>query len=237
MKLKNKIALVTGGSSGIGKSISLKFIDEGAKVIVLDIKKPDYEVEYYQLDVSNEDEIKKVVKNVKNVDILVNSAGIYLQSSVEQMKKDDLDKIIDINFKGIFLMCKHVIPLLKKSHGNMINISSGLGIAPEPESPAYCASKAAIIMLTKCMAQKYASQNFRVNAILPGPIDTPMLRNAFPSQKDLDKYARSNPMKRVGKPEEVANVAIFLASDEASYVNGGLYSVDGGESSSSLHSK
>ena len=237
MKLAKKTALINGGSKGIGKAIAQRFIKEGAKVIVFDLEKPKYEVKFYQVDISDEKQIEKAFRQIKQLDILVNNAGIYFQASVEQTAKEQLDKIIDINLKGTYLMCKHALPLIKKNKGNIINISSGLGIVPEPESPAYCSTKAAIIMLTKCMAQEYSGQGIRVNAILPGPIDTPLLRNAFSSQKELDEYAKLNPMKRIGKPEEVANVAVFLASDEASYVTGGMYSVDGGESTSSLYSK
>jgi NAD(P)-dependent dehydrogenase (short-subunit alcohol dehydrogenase family) len=237
MRLARKTALITGGSKGIGKAIAQRFTKEGAKVIVFDIEKPDYEVRFHLVDISKEDQIEKAFRQIKQLDILVNNAGIYFQASVEKTAKEQLDKVIDINLKGTYLMCKHALPLIRKSKGNIINISSGLGVVPEPESPAYCSTKAAIIMLTKCMAQEYASKGIRVNAILPGPIDTLMLRNAFPSQKELDEYAKLNPMKRIGKPEEVANVALFSASDEASYVTGGLYSVDGGESTSSVYSK
>ena len=237
MRLKNKVAIITGGSKGIGKAIALRFIEEGAKVIVFGIEKPGYKVEFYNVDVSSEEQIKKAVSKIVKAAILVNNAGIYFHGLVENTKKEDLDKIIDVNLKGTYLMCKHVLPLLKKSKGNIINISSSIGIVPEPESPAYCSTKAAIIMLTKCMAQEYAKLGLRVNAIMPGPIDTPLLRSIFSSEKELKEYANTNPMKRIGKPEEVANVALFLASDEASYVTGGLYSVDGGESTSSVHSK
>jgi NAD(P)-dependent dehydrogenase (short-subunit alcohol dehydrogenase family) len=237
MRLAKKTALITGGSKGIGKAIAQKFINEGAKVIVFDVEKPDYKVEFHQVDVSNEEQIEKAFRKVKHLDILVNNAGIYFQASIEQTTKKQLDEVSGVNFKGTYLMCKHALTLIKKSKGNIINISSGLGVVPEPESPAYCSTKAAIIMLTKCMAQEYASQGIRVNVILPGPIDTPMLRNAFSSRAEISEYAKLNPMRRIGKPEEVANVAVFLASDEASYVTGGLYSVDGGESSSSLYSK
>ena len=201
------------------------------------MEKPGYKAEFYQVDISDEKQIEKAFRQIRRLDILVNNAGIYFQASVEQTAKEQLDKVTDTNFKGTYLMCKHALPLLKKSKGNIINISSGLGIVPEPESPAYCSTKVAIIMLTECIAQECAGQGVRANAILPGPIDTPLLRNAVSSQKELDEYAKMNPMKRIGKPEEVANVAVFLASDEASYVTGGLYSVDGGESTSSLYSK
>jgi len=237
MKLKNKTILITGGSKGIGKAIAQRFQKEGSKVIIFDIDKPDYKVEFYEVDISKEEQIKKAIQKIKKLDILINNAGIYFQSSVEKTTKEQLNNIVDVNIKGTYLMCKHSIPLIIENEGNIINISSGLGIVPEPESPAYCSTKAAIIMLTKCLAQKYASKGIRINAILPGPIETPMLTNAFSSKKERDMYKKLNPMKRIGKPEEVVSVVLFLASDEASYVTGGIYSVDGGESSSSLFSK
>lgn len=190
MRLKNKVALITGGSKGIGNAIAQRFIKEGAKVIVFDIERPDYEAEFYQVDISKEKQIEKAFRQIKHLDVLVNNAGIYFQAVVEKTTREQLDKLVDINLKGTYLMCKHAIPLIRKSKGNIINISSGLGIVPEPESPAYCSTKAALIMLTKCMAQKYASDGVRINAVLPGPIDTPLLRNAFPSQKELDEYAK-----------------------------------------------
>ncbi len=237
MQLNKKIVLITGGSNGIGKAIAKRFAKEGAKIIIFDVKKPDYKAEFHRVDISNEEQIKQAFDKIKQLDILVNNAGIYFQASVEDTKIEDLNKILDVNFKGTYLMCKYALPLIKKAKGNIINISSGLGIVPEPESPAYCSTKASIIMLTKCMAQEYANQGIRINAILPGPIHTDLLKNAFSSKKEIDEYAKLNPMKRIGTPEEVANVAVFLASDQASYVTGGLYSVDGGESTSSLYSK
>jgi len=237
MKLNKKVALVTGGSNGIGKAIAQRFLDEGAKVIIFDIVKPDYDVDFYQVDITKEEEIKKAFQEIKHLDIVVNNAGIYFQASIEETSKEQLDKIIDVNFKGAYLISKYALPLIKESKGNIINISSAIGIAPEPGSPAYCATKAAIIMLTKCMAQEYAMDGVRVNVILPGPIDTPLLRRVLSSDEAIHKYAELNPMKRIGKPKDVANLAAFLASNEASYVTGGLYSVDGGESSSSRYSK
>lgn len=237
MKLDKKVALVTGGSNGIGKAIAQRFLDEGAKVIIFDIVKPDYDVDFYQVDITKEEEIQKAFQKIKHLDIVVNNAGIYFQASIEKTSKEQLNKIIDVNFKGAYFISKYALPLVRKGKGNIINISSAIGIAPEPGSPAYCSTKAAIIMLTKCMAQEYATEGVRVNAILPGPIDTPLLRRVLSSDEAIHKYAELNPMRRIGKPQDVANVAAFLASDEASYVTGGIYSVDGGESSSSRYSK
>ncbi len=229
MKLDKKVALVTGGSNGIGKAIAQRFLNEGAKVIIFDIVKPDYEVDFYEVDISKEEQIKKAFEEIKHLDIVVNNAGISFQASVEETSKEQLDKIIDVNFKGAYLISKYALPLIKESKGNIINISSVAGSIPYSEFPAYCSTKAAIVMLTKCMAQEYAAEGVRVNVILPGPIDTPLLRRVLSSDEAIHKYAELNPMRRIGKPEDVANVAAFLASDEANYVTGGIYSVDGGE--------
>jgi len=230
MKLDKKVALVTGGSNGIGKAIAQRFLDEGARVIIFDIVKPDYDADFYQVDITKEEEIKKAFEEIKHLDIVVNNAGIYFQASVEETSKEQLDKIIDVNFKGAYLISKYALPLIKKSKGNIINISSVVGIIPDPTSPAYCSTKAALIMLTKCMAREYGREGIRVNAILPGPIDTPLLRRSLSSEELIQKYAALNPMGRIGKPEEVANMAAFLVSDEASYITGGIYLVDGGQS-------
>ena len=237
MKFNKKVTLITGGSQGIGKAIAQRFLNEGAKVIIFDIEKPDYEVDFFQVDVSNEEQIKKAFEGIKHLDIVVNNAGIHFSAPVEKTSKKELDKIIDVNFKGVYLVSKYAIPLIRQSKGNIINISSVIGIIPEPGSPAYCSTKAAVVMLTKCMAQEYAAEGVRVNAILPGPIDTPMLRKVLSSEEAVQEFAQANPMKRIGKPEDVANLAAFLASDEAGYITGGAYPVDGGESGTSRYSK
>ncbi len=234
MGLKGKTALITGGSSGIGKAIALAFLKEGAKVLVFDIQKPDFDVKFFKVDVRDEKQIEKAFTEIKELDILVNNAGVYEPGLVEETTKEQLDKVIDINFKGTYLMSKHSLLLLRKSKGNIINVASALGVNPENESPAYCSSKAAVIMLTKCMAQANAGKNVRVNAILPGPIDTPMLRKSFKTQKELDEYAKTNPMKKIGSAEEVARVALFLASDDSSFITSSTYEVDGGETSSRI---
>jgi len=237
MNFQDKTVLVTGGSSGIGKAICEEFHNKGAKIVVFDLVESDPQYEYYKVDITKEDEIKSALNNISKIDILVNCAGVYIQKYVEDTTTEELDKVIDTNLKGTYLVTKNVLPLIKQSKGNIINISSGLGIAPELTSPAYCMTKSGIIMLTKCLAQQLAQEHVRVNAVLPGPIDTPLLRDSFSTDEEMEEYKNLNPMKKIGTPKDVANVVLFLASDLANYVTGGLYSVDGGESTSSLYSK
>lgn len=237
MKLQGKTALITGGSSGIGEAISKLFSQNGAEVIIIDLQKPKEKFHFFQVDITNEQQVQQAISKIPKLDILVNNAGIYFQSPIEETEESELYKILAVNLKAPYILCKHALPLLKKSQGSIINVASCLGVVPEPEASAYCMTKAGLIMLTKCLSQTYASDNVRVNAILPGPIDTPLLRNYFSSQEEFESYQSSKPMKRVGKPEEVAQVALFLASSDAGFVNGGMYSVDGGESASSIYSK
>jgi NAD(P)-dependent dehydrogenase (short-subunit alcohol dehydrogenase family) len=235
MKFKDKIVLITGGSSGIGAGIVDKFLKEGAKVIVFDINQPNCDVEYFKVDISNESEVKSALAQISHLDVLVNNAGIYAQDDIESMGGELVSKMIDINIKGTIWVTKYALPLIKLSKGNIVNISSCLGLITEPGSSIYSATKAAIIMLTKSWAMEYAKDQVRVNTVLPGPMETPLLRAFLPTDEQVKAHGAKKPFGRVGVPEDVANMVAFIASDEASYSTGGIYTVDGGESASSLY--
>lgn len=245
MKLKDKVAIITGGTSGIGLAVAKLFSEQGAKVVIASDKSEggndtaqsiSTDCLFVQADVREEDQVKKLVSatidKFGKLDIVVNSAGVhsFSQGDIAQMPTADFDWIMDTNFKGVFLTTKFAIPELLKTKGNIINISSSLGIVPEKESAIYCASKSAVIMFSKTVALQFPEKGLRVNSICPGPIDTPMLHRAFPEKKEYDEYLEMNPMKRAGTSREVAGVALFLASDDAGYITGGVYTVDGGES-------
>lgn len=237
MNLKGKIAIVTGGSNGIGKAIAKKLDEFGAKVIIFDIKEPKGKFEYYKVDITKDSEIKEAIKNIEKIDILVNNAGVYFEKYLEETTDNDIDYMVDINIKGTFKVTRNVIDKLKETRGCIVNIASCLGLVPELTSPLYCTTKAGIIMFTKCLAQEYADLGVRVNCVLPGPILTELLEKSFKDENDKKKCASRIPMKRIGNPEEVANVVCFLASDESSFVTGGIYTADGGVSTSSIYSK
>ena len=237
INLEGKTAIVTGGSDGIGKAIANKLNNLGAKVIIFDIKKPNGDFEYYKVDITRDIEIKEAIKNIQKIDILVNNAGVYFEKYLEETTDNDIDYMVDINIKGTFKVTRNMIDKLKETKGCIVNIASCLGLVPELTSPLYCTTKAGIIMFTKCLAQEYADLGVRVNCVLPGPILTELLEKSFTNENDKNKCGNRIPMRRIGTPDEVANVVGFLASDESSFVTGGIYTVDGGVSTSSIYSK
>ena len=237
MNLNGKVAVVTGGSNGIGEAISNKLKELGAKVIIFDTKEPKSTLEYYKVNITKDNEIKEAVSLIDKVDILVNNAGIYFEKYIEQTTDEDIDNMVDVNIKGTFKVTRNLIDKLKESKGCIVNIASCLGLVPELTSPLYCTTKAGIVMFTKCLAQEYADLGVRVNCVLPGPILTELLEKSFKNEEQQIKCANRIPIKRIGNPNEVANVVAFLSSEEASYVTGGIYTVDGGVSTSSIYSK
>jgi len=249
MRLKDKVAIITGAGSGIGRATAILFAKEGAKVVVADIdvkggQETVHQIKnssgtsfFVEVDISKETDCKRLaeetIKKYGKIDILFNNAGIYLREKITEMDESDWNKIIDINLKSIFLCSKHAIPeMIKQKKGAIINTASVLGLVGEPECGAYCASKGGIIALTKSMATEYASKNIRVNCICPGPIDTPMLQKYLNTSKNPEKEKRELeswvPLKRMGTPEEIAYIALFLASDESSYITGTTIVADGG---------
>lgn len=243
MIIKKKVSVVTGGSSGIGLAVAKRLTQEGHRVVIASRNKTRAkkslrqipQAVFIQTNVTNEQSvenlIQKVIQKFGKIDVLINNAGIdFLQEDIATVSESDYDALVDTNFKSVFLMTKHVIPYLIKTKGTIVNISSGLGLAPEDDVAIYSAAKAAVINFTKAIALNYSKNGVRINCICPGPVKTPLLRNLFTSDKEMEKYGARIPLGRLGKPEKIANIVAFLVSDEASFVTGAVWTVDGGSS-------
>ena len=228
MELRGKVVLVTGASTGIGRAIARFFISEGARVIVFGLNRPDYNVEFHRVDVRKEGEIKKAMLKVGEIDVLVNNAGVAKLATVEKTSNELLNEVLDVNFKGVFWMCKHGIPKINQG-GCIVNISSIAGLKSFESYSVYCASKAAVISLTKTLALELAKKKIRANCIAPGIIDTEIWGKMFgkEAKKELKEISEFVPLKRVGKPEEIAQAVSFLCRNE--FANGSVVIVDGGE--------
>lgn len=228
MDIKNKNVLITGASTGIGKAIAQKCISLGAKVIVFGINKPDFPVEFHKVDVSNESEIENGFKKIKQIDILINNAGVVQVAEIKNASAEMLNHILDINFKGVFFMSKYSIPKLSIG-GCILNISSIAGIKSYAEYGIYCASKAAVISLTKTLALELAENKIRVNTIAPGIIDTVIWKKMYGknARKELSKETKTVPLKRFGTVEEIVHAAVFVCEND--FINGEVLVIDGGE--------
>jgi 3-oxoacyl-[acyl-carrier protein] reductase len=254
MKLSNKVALITGAGSGMGRATALLFSKEGAKVAVVDIVEKNGEETvkmvkgkggdaiFIKTDVSKAADVEKMIKTTVDtygkLDILFNNAGIPMSfTPVEDVTEELWDRIIDINVKGIFLAAKYAAPYMKKQGGGvMINTASISGVRPRPGLSAYSTSKAAAIMLTKALAIEFAPSKIRVNAINPVAAETPMLAKFIAAggakgeefEVGRKRFIDTVPLGRLATPEDVAYVALFLASEEASLITGASFDVDGG---------
>lgn len=236
MRLKNKVCVITGGSQGLGKAMAELFANEGGKVIACSRKSRDYEnvnIEWYELDITNtvacEELAKYVEEKYGRIDVLVNNAGITKDVLTRKMTDEQWDTVIDVNLKGVFNLTRYVGPMMQnQGSGSIINISSVVGEFGNIGQANYAATKAGIFGLTKSWAKEFAMKGaqVRVNAISPGYTMTDIL--ATVPQELLEKFAKQTMLGRLGEPKEIANAALFLASDEASYITGHNLSVNGG---------
>ncbi len=250
MRLKNKVSLITGAGSGIGRATALLFAREGACVVAVDrdeqqvkktqnlIQQAGGKCEAIALDVSQEEQVANaiatVVKTWGQLDVLFNNAGISLLKPVTETTEAEWDKVFNVNLKGVFFGCKHAIPqMAKQGNGAIVNTASELAIVAQPLYGAYCATKAGVLALTRVLALEWAAKGIRINAVCPGPIATPMLQAEFDladNPIDEEKLAiKSIPAGRLGTPEDIAKVALFLASVDAQFVHGAAIVADGGK--------
>lgn len=250
LRLEGKVALITGAGSGLGKAIATRYCQEGAKVCVADIDANRAEATVTTIDQSRafavvgdvskasdaEMMIKAAIDHFDALDILVNSAGFWLvdrPDRVDALSEQDWDRVVDVNLKGTFLCSKYALNhMLKRQRGVIINLASECGMGGMLNAAAYCAAKAGVVNLTRQMGLEYARQGIRVNCIVPCNIKTPMLERELDASENreraIKRYHRLMPLGRFGEPDEVANAAIFLASDEATFTTASVLMVDGG---------
>jgi len=249
MRLQDKVAVITGAGSGIGRATAILFSREGAKTIIVDIdektgqatvdmiKEKGREALFVPTDITDSFKIKfmvtRVIETYGKLDVLVNSAGLLATGNVIDIDEGQWDKIMNVNLRAAFLCCKYCLPeMIKKGGGVVINISSEAGIGAWKDLVAYNVSKAGLISLTKSIAVDFASQNIRANCVCPGTTETPLLSSALAKEADPEKarheMEKVRPANRIGKPEEIAYGILYLASDESPYATGAVLSIDGG---------
>jgi 3-oxoacyl-[acyl-carrier protein] reductase len=243
MKLENKVAIITGAGSGIGRESAVLFAKEGAKVVVADvnekggeetvstIKNDGGESFFFKLDVTDREQSKNMVKTTMEkygrIDVLINNAGITQDALVAKMTEEQWDRVIDINLKGVFNCTQAVVEvMINQGKGAIVNTSSIVGVNGNVGQVNYAATKAGLLGMTKTLAKELGRKGIRVNAVAPGFIQTPM--TAAVPDKILEMMKEKTPLKRLGEPRDIANAYLYLASDEANFVNGAVLAVDGG---------
>ncbi|NMA44010.1 MAG: SDR family oxidoreductase [Oligosphaeraceae bacterium] len=240
-RLSGKTVLISGGAQGIGKAGAARCVAEGADVWIADINEQSGKAtaaelgcHFIKCDVSRTEDVQAVFEAMPKVDVIYNNAGIYWaghDGRVTDIREEDWDRIIAINLRSVYLFCKYGIARMMATGGSVINTASSAGIIGIPDCDAYTATKGAIVQLTKSMAAEYGRYNIRVNCIAPAAIMTPMMRQSNPENSTFDEerfLKLRTPLRRYGTPEEIANIALFLASDESSYLNGAIIVADGG---------
>ncbi|HMM28161.1 MAG TPA: SDR family NAD(P)-dependent oxidoreductase [Aggregatilineaceae bacterium] len=245
MRFVDRTVIVTGGASGIGRATAQLFAAEGARVVVVDVQRAQGEATVAEIlrasgsayfvccDVSQEHDVAQMVARAVEVfggiDILFLNAGIGLAKDVAHTTLEEWDRVLGVNVRGVYLCSRYALPYLKqRGEGSIVIDASANGVLAEAELGAYCASKGALIALTRSMALDYARDNIRVNCVCPGYIDTPINAGYFASPGAREKAARLHPIGRIGQPQDVANAVLFLASSEASFITGAALAVDGG---------
>jgi len=244
MRFRDRIVLVTGATSGIGRAIALGFAKEGAKVVAAGRRQDRLAeltgaspgaIETVRADVTDPGDRTRLVKaceSLGGLDVLVNSAGILEAGTIETTGLADWDRSMDVNVRSVFALTGQALPLLVPRKGNILNLSSVAGLRPYPGVLAYCVSKAAVDQLTRCLSLELAPRGVRVNALNPGVVVTELHRAGGMSESDyasfLERSRTTHPIGRTGRPEEIASLALFLASDEAGWITGGTFSIDGG---------
>lgn len=238
MRLKDKVAIITGGANGIGLAAVKRFVEEGAKVIVVDVNEQqgqivmnELAVHFKKLDITNGEQCKKLVQEIVEefgrIDILVNNAGITKDAMFHKLTEDDFDRVMDVNCKGVFNMTQAVVPFMREArYGKIINTSSIVGVYGNVGQTNYAASKAAVIGMTKTWAKELGKKGINVNAVAPGFIQTDMVKTIPSEQIMMMKMIIS--LGELGIAEDVANAYVFLASEESRYITGHTLHVDGG---------
>lgn len=249
MRLAGKVAMVTGAAAGLGRAVAARFAREGAHVLVADLDEENgsslceelqgsgLDAAFVRTDISDEASVRDLVDAAtarhRRIDVLYNNAGILLadrDAPAPELSLDTWDHILRVNLRGPFLCAKYVIPhMLRQGAGVIVNVASRTGLfGCAPRLTAYSSSKAALIGLTRVMAAAYAQNNIRINAVIPGTMDTPMNTYLLADDAQRESYRAAVPLGRLGRPADVEGLAVYLASDESAYSTGGLYMCDGG---------